>query len=686
MALPPGVIKFAPGGGGQPPPPPPPPPPHPAGAKVPHHHGPPPPPPPPPGRAQVPGPFAVRHPGPPPPPVRPVGGQMPPAAVARPPIAHHPAHPGPIIHHMPPPVPLQQMPVQQVPIQPPRDKIPPELRERRLVEYSDLRSERMTDASAREYLSEYVVYRFEKVLDPMETDIEGFPTKPTWENVRRVEVRDLSRKDIIRNIRELNEEGQTALQKKMDLTPNQQLQIEKAQNALEKRNTDKRYRYTLQQISSKMKKLHKDSYQYQQYMADREAKKVVVARGKSALSKSKKNLFETIAVTAYFRKEPRFEEDALAMYRSKKEEEILIQQRESEARNLHFQRQMQQDRHHAEFLMHQQHQAQQERLRPPPQQLPPLPPIHKLPPPPKATAAPIVKVVEKDHGKGGKCKTYIVPSSGSRTSSSSNFSSELYDTETEDSPDSSESSKSKHGRRRRGRRHSRSRSRSRRRGRPEEYGLKGLRHHTRSDGQDPHYILDSEPLRGRLLAAPTSPTALPMLDGPAYIEESLLARRIASRQEPYGVGDLEDQLEDMFNRRRAAPSARVIQRDLRDLPIRRVEPQEVARRRHDDDLENVIRLKLEDEAQFEHDRRMEEDFEAEGQEIARRHHRSMERRFRRPSLDRGRLFRPIPPETYEEEAARDYMRERERPARTHFDNPFDPLGRGTRRNSFGYRP
>ncbi|KAI8314970.1 hypothetical protein K4K59_001958 [Colletotrichum sp. SAR11_240] len=265
----------------------------------------------------------------------------------------------------------------------------------------------MTDASARELLSEYVVYRFEKVLDPMETDIEGFPTKPTWENVRRVEVRDLSRKDIIRNIRELNEEGQTALQKKMDLTPNQQLQIEKAQNALEKRNTDKRYRYTLQQISSKMKKLHKDSYQYQQYMADREAKKVVVARGKSALSKSKKNLFETIAVTVYFRKEPRFEEDALAMYRSKKEEEILIQQRESEARNLHFQRQMQQDRHHAEFIMHQQHQAQQERLRPPPQQLPPLPPIHKLPPPPKATVAPIVKVVEKDHGKGGKSEVVV---------------------------------------------------------------------------------------------------------------------------------------------------------------------------------------------------------------------------------------------------------------------------------------
>ncbi|KAK6207498.1 hypothetical protein QIS74_12579 [Colletotrichum tabaci] len=160
------------------------------------------------------------------------------------------------------PVAVPQPMPQPMPIPPPNNAIPLELRQKRLVEPSDLRSERMTEANAREALSEYVVYRLEKVNDPDEIDDEGYPAVPTWENVTRTEVRDLSKPVITRTIRHLDDEGKSVMQKKMKLTATQQRQIEKAQNDLETHNHDKRFCYTLQQIDTKMKKLSKDSIEY----------------------------------------------------------------------------------------------------------------------------------------------------------------------------------------------------------------------------------------------------------------------------------------------------------------------------------------------------------------------------------------------------------------------------------------
>ncbi|KAF6839723.1 hypothetical protein CPLU01_01595 [Colletotrichum plurivorum] len=689
MSLPPGVINLTAGG------PPPPPPPHPARAQVPHakQAGPP--------FFQVRGPALAAKPGPFPtgPPV----GKQP---MMRPPATPAVAHQG--VQMV-----TQQMPIpQQMPVPPPRDMIPPELRQTRFVEFSDLRSERMTEAEAREALSEYVVYRFEKVVDPNETDPEGYPVRPTWENVKRVEVRDLSRRDIIRSIRELNAEGRTALQKKTDLTPSQQLQIETAQDALEARNLDKRFHYTLQQISHKLRKLPKDSFQYQQYMAERESKKLIVAKGKSAGSKerkSKKNLFETVSLIVYFKREPRLEENALSMYHSKQNEVAMGQRRDMEARQQQVQLQMQEQRQQHEFALFQQDQIHQARLRPPmPPTQPQGPPAPKpgvppgLPGPPKGgkenkangakAPKPMIQVVHRDHEKG-KVKVYPLSSSSSRSSKYSDNSDASW-SENEFTPESSvtgSSDSNRHGRRHyrsRGRSRSRSRSHSRSRSRrrdryhdrPEEYGLNAPRRHLKYD-HNQLYILDQDLPRGRLVAAPMSPAAPPMLPRTRdFVEETVMPRRITSRPEPYPLEDVDDTLTGIFGRRRSALPARVIQRDVGFRPV---VPREVARMRHEDDLDNIRRLRLEDEVRFEDSRRYEEELAAEREEIEMRTRRQMEQRFRRPSLDRGGLFQRVPAETYEEEAARDYMRLRERPARSLFDNPFDSLGRGTRRNSFG---
>ncbi|TDZ18543.1 ATP-dependent DNA helicase PIF1 [Colletotrichum orbiculare MAFF 240422] len=218
-----------------------------------------------------------------------------------------------------------------VAVLPPKNLVPREMLEKQLVEVSDLRRDRMTEADAREALSSYIVYRFEKVQDPNETDSEGIPVKPTWENVRRVQVPDLSQKDIKRAICDLNYEGRTALDRKADLTANQQLQIEKVQSALEARELDRRFCHTLQQISPKMRKIRSDSLHYRQYMADKEGKKVVIAKGKTYVSKekrSKKTLLETVSLTVYFKREPSAGQNALDLYKVLKTERETNQHKE----------------------------------------------------------------------------------------------------------------------------------------------------------------------------------------------------------------------------------------------------------------------------------------------------------------------------------------------------------------------
>ncbi|KAK1986780.1 hypothetical protein LZ30DRAFT_541320, partial [Colletotrichum cereale] len=410
-----------------------------------------------------------------------------------------------------------------MPIPPPNEVIPLELRHKRLVERSDLRSERMTDADARETLSEYVVYRFEKINDANEIDDEGYPVKPTWENVTRTEVRDLSKPTITRNIRHLNDEGKSVMQKKMDLTAVQQRQIEKAQNDLETHNLDKRFCYTLQQIDSKTRKLSHDSVEYRQYMAGRESKK------------------------------PRGGENATAILKERKKDaehnrRLEVQQRQNQQAQ---QLLMEQQR----YSMMRQQQADLERrmMQPPMQRLPPYQQQtrHQHPPAPnpkqlaggKGTK---IHVIENDPRKGHKPKVYTVSSQDSRSSRSSHTDDSLSDSVlTPESSVTGSSDSDRHGRRRRrsrgrsrGRNRSRSHSHDRRRchDRPEDYGVPS-RHHTK---HDQHYILDSDTPRGGLMPVPSplAPSLMPgAVDRLEY--ETFQPRRIAERAHDPELGNLE---------------------------------------------------------------------------------------------------------------------------------------------------
>ncbi|KAJ0168171.1 hypothetical protein CTA2_9050 [Colletotrichum tanaceti] len=575
------------------------------------------------------------------------------------------------------PVTMPQPIPQPIPVPPPNEAIPLELRQKRLVEPSDLRSERMTEANAREALSEYVVYRLEKVNDPDEIDDEGYPAVPTWDNVIRTEVRDLSKPVITRTIRLLDDEGKSVMQKKMKLTASQQRQIEKAQNYLEAHNNDKRFCYTLQQIDTKMKKLSKDSIEYRQYMAGRESKEVTVSKTK----KSKKNLLETTSLTVYFKREPRAGVNSTALLGEQRREaehnRILEDQRR---KNTQAQQLMAEQQRH-DMLMRQQQEIFARSTMPPPMQ-PPRPHHQDNPPHPpqpkqfggfKGTK---VHVIENDPRRGGKPKVYPISSKGSRSSGSSDSTESSSDSElTLGSSVTESSDSSRHGRRRhrsesRGRNRSRNHSHGRRRyhDRPEHYGLPS-RHHTKPSQ---HYILNRDTPWGGSMPPPLSPAPTPMTDVVDRLDDATSrSRRIAERAHGHELDDLK-----LF---RLCRQSTLPPRVVHGHPgYRVVDSEEVVRQRHENDLSNLRRWKIRDEALYEDG----EESIAAKRGAAAWNRRNLEPRFRRQSQERVATLREDLEETFEAMEAREYMNRQERGAWSPLENPFEPLGRAGRRESF----
>ncbi|WQF75595.1 hypothetical protein CDEST_00609 [Colletotrichum destructivum] len=628
--------------------------------------------------------FIQLPPGPPRPPARAAVGHGNPRPQPHPPaprgpmpgLPPHQAAQRPMVPMMAPMTMPQPMP-QPMPVPPPNDAIPLELRQKRLVEPSDLRSERMTEANAREALSEYVVYRFEKVNDPDEIDDEGYPAVPTWENVTRTEVRDLSKPVITRTIRHLDDEGKSVMQKKMKLTATQQRQIEKAQNDLETHNHDKRFCYTLQQIDTKMKKLSKDSIEYRQHIAGRESKKVTVSKTK----KSKKNLLETTSLTVYFKREPRAGVNSTALLGEQSREAEHNRRLEDQRRQNMQAQQLMAEQHRHSMLMRQQQENLARSTMPAPMQ--PSQPHHQHnpphPPQPKQFGGfkgTKVHVIENDPRRGGKPKVYPVSSKGSRSSGSSVSTESSSDSElTLGSSVTGSSDSSRHGRRRhrshsRGRNRSRNHSHGRRRyhDRPEHYGLP-FRHHTK---YNQHYILNGDTPRGGLMPPPLPPAPMPMPGSVDHLEDATSrSRRIADRAHDHELDDL-----NLFRlRRQSTLPPRVVHRHP---GYRVVDSEEVVRHRHENDLDNLRRWKIRDEALYED----EEESIAVRREAVARNRRHLEPRFRRQSQERVVVPREDLEETFEVMEARKYMNRHERGAWPPLENPFEPLGRAGRRETF----
>lgn len=225
-----------------------------------------------------------------------------------------------------------------LPPQPPRSLVPRPLLEGPVVQISDIRKEpgRLTESEAREELSDFVIYRFERADQATDYDSEGERVTPTWANVVRTEVRGISKKEAARQVRMLHDIHKPLSEKKATLTDAQQRQLEKVLEGLEMNERDPRYHYVLVQIDRKLrdKKVRdgsrdrveirrhgdrkhgeKHGRRYSENRGRRETVEFVDLHGRrrSTVRDPRKKVQETVSITAYYKRCPKPDVDAIAM-------------------------------------------------------------------------------------------------------------------------------------------------------------------------------------------------------------------------------------------------------------------------------------------------------------------------------------------------------------------------------------
>lgn len=181
------------------------------------------------------------------------------------------------------------------PPHPPRHIIPSHFQ--RPVVVSDIRHEGLTEEDIREDLSEYVIFRFQKIQPYDEYDSDGEEVKAGWDNCTRTRIANVDKVDARREIRRLNKEdskrGKTLLEKQNDLSPKQQDQIAKAERDLSLEEHDARFHTVLAQIDSTLKSV----------MQKRE--KVYTRRSNTKRKIHQKRRYERTSITAYFKRCPK---------------------------------------------------------------------------------------------------------------------------------------------------------------------------------------------------------------------------------------------------------------------------------------------------------------------------------------------------------------------------------------------
>ncbi|KFA75152.1 hypothetical protein S40288_02847 [Stachybotrys chartarum IBT 40288] len=172
----------------------------------------------------------------------------------------------------------------------------------------DIRKNRMSEADAREKLSSYVVIRMQK--KDSSKDPYGNKEPPTWANAEHIIATEISQTEAARKVRELQSLGRSVVDKANELSATIQAQLTEATDNLQQAERDPRYYYELAQLEWKVKKINTPRYEY----ITRVRGKEYVIEPKRSKSRSKVH-FERVSVTAFFKRMPRPEVDALELLR-----------------------------------------------------------------------------------------------------------------------------------------------------------------------------------------------------------------------------------------------------------------------------------------------------------------------------------------------------------------------------------
>ncbi|KAI0433957.1 hypothetical protein F5Y09DRAFT_18371 [Xylaria sp. FL1042] len=208
-----------------------------------------------------------------------------------------------------------------IPPAPPRNIIPVDLRGGPAVQISDITQDIFTESDMKAELTDYMVFRFEKMAEKDGLDDHGLPKWPSWEKAIRTEDRSISKQAAADKIRELNLTTRGVIDKKNSLTSPQKRQLDQTLDYLMKREPEiANFHWTLAQIDHQLRQIkpYYPSGLNHQYVSARKHRSSTAYPFLSTRSYSrssshrhhhhhskKKKAYERVALTAYFKRTPR---------------------------------------------------------------------------------------------------------------------------------------------------------------------------------------------------------------------------------------------------------------------------------------------------------------------------------------------------------------------------------------------
>ncbi|KAI0002747.1 hypothetical protein F4779DRAFT_117394 [Xylariaceae sp. FL0662B] len=212
-----------------------------------------------------------------------------------------------------PPAPLMHPPA------PPRAGLPADLFGGPSIEVSDVSHSLKTVGDMTAELTEYAIFRFEKMPVQSQYDDEGRPLQPTWDRAIRTRVPGMSPKETARQIQHLNRTSLTVTDKKNLLSPVLQRQIDTAQENLTRHDPDLgNYHWILAQIEHQLRPITPYAIRRGDYPVRHQYKAPSRRRTRSSKSRGQRRVYERISLTAYFKRIPRPNVHIPTLYEVKK--------------------------------------------------------------------------------------------------------------------------------------------------------------------------------------------------------------------------------------------------------------------------------------------------------------------------------------------------------------------------------
>ncbi|OTB08068.1 hypothetical protein M426DRAFT_317584 [Hypoxylon sp. CI-4A] len=186
------------------------------------------------------------------------------------------------------------------------------------VEISDVSRDLLTVEGMKEQLTEYAIFRFEKMPAQSRYDDEGSLQMPSWDRAIRARVSGISPRETARQMQRLNRETRTLTDKLKSLSPVLQRQIDAAQELLSSENPDPvNYDWVLVQLDHQLREILPYAPVSRGGLPPTRGHHSRRRPHSRTHGHSKKS-YERISLTTFFKRAPKLNADVVMLYEAKK--------------------------------------------------------------------------------------------------------------------------------------------------------------------------------------------------------------------------------------------------------------------------------------------------------------------------------------------------------------------------------